>query len=84
MVLLILDSNGFPTVFQSKESLETLTKLRGAIGTSVKLQNVTLSTLSMLHRRSTLGWYKWSLKQFFGKTIESANEVTLGKSNCKL
>jgi TonB-linked SusC/RagA family outer membrane protein len=75
---LILDSNGFPTVALSEGVIgDPNPDWRGAIGTSISFKNITLSTLF----DASIGGQLWDgtngALNNFGKTIESANEVTL-------
>jgi TonB-linked SusC/RagA family outer membrane protein len=75
---LILDSNGFPTVAPIEGVIgDPNPNWRGAIGTSFSYKNITLSTLF----DASIGGQLWDgtngALNNFGKTIESANEVTL-------
>ena len=75
---LILDSNGFPTVAPIEGVIgDPNPNWRGAIGTSVSYKNLTLSTLF----DASIGGQLWDgtngALNNFGKTLESANEVTL-------
>jgi TonB-linked SusC/RagA family outer membrane protein len=75
---LILDANGFPTAAASEGVLgDPNPKWRGALGTSFSYKNFKISTLF----DASIGGQLWDgtsgALNNFGKTIESANEVTL-------
>jgi TonB-linked SusC/RagA family outer membrane protein len=75
---LLLDANGFPTVAISEGVIgDPNPDWRGAIGTSISFKNITLSTLF----DASMGGQLWDgtngALNNFGKTLESANEVTL-------
>lgn len=75
---LILDANGFPTVANSEGVIgDPNPDWRGAIGTSFEYKNFTLSTLF----DSSIGGQLWDgtngALNNFGRTWETANEVTL-------
>ena len=75
---LILDANGFPTAAASEGVIgDPNPKWRGALGTSFSYKNFKISTLF----DASIGGQLWDgtsgALNNFGKTIESANEVTL-------
>ena len=75
---LILDSNGFPTTAESEGIIgDPNPKWRGALGTSITYKNFKLSTLF----DASIGGQLWDgtsgALNNFGKTLETANEVTL-------
>jgi TonB-linked SusC/RagA family outer membrane protein len=75
---LILDANGFPTVAESEGVIgDPNPKWRGGAGTSLGYKNFKVSTLF----DASIGGQLWDgtsgALNNFGKTIESANEVTL-------
>ena len=75
---LILDANGFPTVANAEGVIgDPNPDWRGAIGTSFEYKNFTISTLF----DSSIGGELWDgtngALNNFGRTWESANEVTL-------
>ncbi len=75
---LILDANGFPTAAASEGVIgDPNPKWRGALGTSFSYKNFKISTLF----DASIGGQLWDgtsgALNNFGKTMESANEVTL-------
>jgi TonB-linked SusC/RagA family outer membrane protein len=75
---LILDSNGFPTAAASEGVIgDPNPRWRGALGTSFSYKNFKISTLF----DGSIGGQLWDgtsgALNNFGKTMESANEVTL-------
>ena len=75
---LILDANGFPTVASSEGVIgDPNPKWRGGIGTSIEYKNFKISTLF----DASIGGQLWDgtngALTNFGRTWETANEVTL-------
>lgn len=75
---LILDANGFPTIADSEGVIGNPNpKWRGALGTSFSYKNFKISTLF----DASIGGQLWDgtsgALNNFGKTMETANEVTL-------